>query len=406
MRTHLLSFILLIGLGINGFAQDKTTIEAVNTDISDNLDLEAVASLFAEAKDLEDFEQQLNDPESRYSNLDLNQDGYVDYLRVLEKKKGNVHSITIQAVIGKDSYQDVAYIDVEKDKSGDTRVQIVGDVYMYGPDYIIEPVYVRPPVIYTWFWGPRWSVWHSPWYWGYYPSYWSVWRPYPWHVYHAHIRPMVHVHHHYHYVPYRRSAVCKELSRDVSRKDLAKDRPERAFAQRHDGVKNKYELDNKRGTQTLAKPRPAKDVKTTGKEIRSDWKPSTTRDVKPTQNQSGREVAPADRNTGTGTKVSRTDEAKPRSTPEVRESKPSSNTSTREAKPRTSSESTRSTRTEKPQRVTQPSKPSTPSQPRTSTRSSSSSKPSSTTRSTTRSSSPSKSSSKSTNSSSKSRGDR
>ena len=90
-----------------------------------------------------------------------------------------MHLVTIQAVIGKDQFQDVAVISVEKDDKGETTVQVVGDVYMYGPDYIIQPVYVHPPVIWVWFWGPYYSPWRSPFYWGYYPPYYRPWAPYP-----------------------------------------------------------------------------------------------------------------------------------------------------------------------------------------------------------------------------------
>ena len=37
-----------------------TTARAASYDISDNLDLDAVASIFGESKDLEDFEYRLN----------------------------------------------------------------------------------------------------------------------------------------------------------------------------------------------------------------------------------------------------------------------------------------------------------------------------------------------------------
>jgi len=153
------------------------TVEATDSDISDNLDLEAVASIFGDAKDLEEFEKKLNDPETQISNLDLNEDGEVDYLRVIETSKDNTHLVTIQAVIEKDKYQDVATIDVEKDSKGETQVQVVGDVYMYGPGYIVEPVYVHPPVICVWFWGPLYSPWYSPFYWGFYPPYYHPWHP-------------------------------------------------------------------------------------------------------------------------------------------------------------------------------------------------------------------------------------
>ncbi len=120
----------------NLYAQDVTTVEATDSDISENLDLEAVASVFGESEDLEDFEKRLNDPETQISNLDLNEDGEVDYLRVIESSKEETHLVTIQAVIGEDLFQDVAVIDVEKDSESETQVQVVGDVYMYGPDYI------------------------------------------------------------------------------------------------------------------------------------------------------------------------------------------------------------------------------------------------------------------------------
>ena len=171
-----LVFALFVGLG-NLYAQDVTTVEATDSDISENLDLEAVASIFGEAADLEDFEKKLNDPDTQISNLDLNEDGEVDYLRVVEASKDETHLVTIQAVIAEDQYQDVAVIDVEKGDADETNVQVVGDVYMYGPDYIITPVYVHPPVIVVWFWGPYYNPWRSPYYWGYYPPYYRPWRP-------------------------------------------------------------------------------------------------------------------------------------------------------------------------------------------------------------------------------------
>ena len=77
--------ILFIGLiNYTAISQDVTTIQANSEDISDSLDLEAVASIFGESKDLEDFEKRLNDPKIQILNLDLNNDGEVDYLRVME----------------------------------------------------------------------------------------------------------------------------------------------------------------------------------------------------------------------------------------------------------------------------------------------------------------------------------
>src|SRR5690606_10008487 len=163
----------------SAFAQDKTTVTATSNDISDNLDLRAVASIFGESKDLEDFERRLNDPKTQISNLDLNGDRRVDYLRVIESVEGSSHIIIVQAVLEKDIFQDVATIEVEKGPDNTVQVQVVGDVYMYGDNYIYEPVYVTRPIIYDSFWAGHYRPYWSIWYWGYYPSYYYAWEPYP-----------------------------------------------------------------------------------------------------------------------------------------------------------------------------------------------------------------------------------
>lgn len=216
-------------------ADETITVTATSTDISENLDLKTVAMLFGEAKDLEQFEVMLNNPDSAYSNLDLNGDGEVDYLRVIETADGNKRLVVIQAVLAKDIYQDVASIYLEKDeKKQSVTIQVVGDEYIYGTNYVIEPVYIYQPVIYDWFWGPSWVCWHSPYYWGYYPHW---WRPYHcidpflywdhcyWHHYHRPICSYRHVHHvHHHH---------RHMHQSVRRNDYGHRHPERSFASRN-----------------------------------------------------------------------------------------------------------------------------------------------------------------------------
>ena len=97
------------------WADETITVSAKSTDISEGLDLKVVAKLFAEAKNLEEFETMLNNPDSAFCNLDLNGDGQVDYLRVVETGEGSKRLIVLQAVLAKDIFQDVASIYVEKD---------------------------------------------------------------------------------------------------------------------------------------------------------------------------------------------------------------------------------------------------------------------------------------------------
>ena len=247
--------ILLMLLSVVGFSQEKGTVNAKSSDISDNLDLEAVASVFGECKDLEEFERKLNDPDLQLSNLDLNEDGEVDYLRVVSSSKGNTHVVTIQAVVGDNQYQDVATIDVEKKNDRDTTVQVVGSSWIYGPSYIIEPVYVRPPVIFTWFWGPLYRPWISPWYWGYYPPYFRPWRPYPPYTYRNNIHVHINISNTYRYTNVRRSTNAVNLQNNISRTDMARRYPDRSFQGRNEGVRNRQELNRSRPATPPSKTR-------------------------------------------------------------------------------------------------------------------------------------------------------
>jgi uncharacterized membrane protein YgcG len=231
----------------SSFAQDRTTVNATSSEISDNLDLRAVASIFGDSRDLEDFEQRLNDPKAQISNLDLNYDERVDYLRVIESVEGRSHLIVVQSVLGRDTFQDVATIEVERDRNNRVQVQVVGDVYMYGPNYIYEPVYVHTPVIYSHFWVSSYRPYCSRWYWDYYPTYYTYWTPCPVFRYRHNIGLWINVNHQYNYVNYRRCEVA--YTNYYSRRGNGYERqyPNRSFSHRNSGYANRYELERTRG---------------------------------------------------------------------------------------------------------------------------------------------------------------
>jgi hypothetical protein len=254
MKTKIISFAFIAFFFANPiFAQDKTTINASNSEISDNLDLKAVASIFGESKNLEDFERRLNDPKLKISNLDLNYDNQVDYLRVIESIEGRTHLIIIQAILEKDVFQDVATIEVEKDDNNRMQVQVVGDVYMYGNNYIYEPVYVRTPIIFTYLWVSNYRPYYSSWNWGFYPSFYYYWHPFPIYKYRKNVRTCINYNHRYNYVNVRRSAVAINLHRNLRANSYEVRNPERSFGRRNSSVSNRYELDqNRASTRTRA----------------------------------------------------------------------------------------------------------------------------------------------------------
>ena len=253
MKTKLHTLALVLGLliPIPFFAQDKTTVSATNAEISDNLDLRAVASIFGEAKDLEDFERRLNDPRNKISNLDLNYDRQVDYLRVIEAVENGTHLIILQAVLEKDVFQDVATIEVERDGNNQVQVQVVGNVFMYGPNYIYEPVYMTRPIIYNYFWVHNYHPYHSPYYFNYYPTYYYAWTPYPVYRYRKNIHIHINHHNHYNYHPSRRSTNALAMYQTRRNNGYERKYPEQAFTTRNK-VTNRYELANTRNTGTRA----------------------------------------------------------------------------------------------------------------------------------------------------------
>jgi hypothetical protein len=205
-----------------------------------------VASIFGDSENLEDFEHRLNDPRNRISNLDLNEDGYIDYLRVIETSSDRNSLVVVQAVLDRDIYQDVATIEIERVNNGNPRIQIVGDVYIYGSNYIIEPVFYRTPLIFSFFWGPRYSPWISPYYWNYYPKWYSYYRPYSPFKYRKHIYAHINYENKYRRADSRTIFISGDNFNRVRRSDFANRHPERAFEKRNNGVKNRYELNERR----------------------------------------------------------------------------------------------------------------------------------------------------------------
>ncbi len=182
-------------------------------------------NMFQESETLEGFERSLNDEESMINNLDLNGDNLIDYITVSDFVDGNVHTIVLRAALDRNEQQDVAVFVVEKLQGGAVQIQLIGDEALYGPNYIVEPIYAETsnpgytgktyyrnanvvattyydiaawPMI-RFIYNPRYIGWRSSWYWGYYPSYWRPWRAHYWHYYYGY-----HSHWHDHYYSHYR----------------------------------------------------------------------------------------------------------------------------------------------------------------------------------------------------------
>jgi hypothetical protein len=126
-------------VSLPAFSQAKEDTTALLGLPGDNLDLYAVLTLFQKSKTIEEFEKSLNDDKTGINNLDLNLDKKVDFIKVITKKDGDAFSFILQVDVTKTETQDVALILVSKDKKDKVSIQMVGDVDLYGKDYVIEP---------------------------------------------------------------------------------------------------------------------------------------------------------------------------------------------------------------------------------------------------------------------------
>lgn len=193
-------------------AQDET--EADSTGLpGDNFSLEGAVELFKKAESPEDFEKLLNQEDSKINNLDLNEDGETDYIRVVDNMDGDAHALVLQVAVSEKESQDIAVIEIEKQGNENAILQIIGDEDIYGEQTIVEPFEdeevqsgknkgpnagMAPVriVVNVWLWPsvrfmyrPGYTVWVSPWRWRLYPVWWRPWRPHPWHRYHVYVRP-------------------------------------------------------------------------------------------------------------------------------------------------------------------------------------------------------------------------
>ena len=207
---------------VNLNAQNESGIDSTGLP-GDNFSLQGALQLFQNASSPEDFEKQLNTESNHVNNLDLNGDGDIDYIRVVDKMEKDIHVFILQVPVSETENQDIAVIELEK--TGDTTaiLQIIGDEDIYGEQVIVEPnggeedesddnkgngpnanyEYKNYRVIVNvWSWSPVRFVNRplykprvSPWRWNAYSGWWKPWRPLSWHVWHP-----FHLRHHHSFV--------------------------------------------------------------------------------------------------------------------------------------------------------------------------------------------------------------
>jgi hypothetical protein len=215
-------FIMLLSLiafsSLQAGAQQVSGIDSTGLP-GDHFSLQGALEMFKKAASPEEFEKLINTENNDVNNLDLNGDGEIDYVRVIDKSEGEVHAFVLQVPVSETESQDIAVIELEKNGAESAMVQIIGDEDIYGEQVIIEPdggegetamesyynsgvargpnatgytSYEGPRIVVNvWLWpsvrfvyGPAYRPWASPYRWRNYPGWWRPWRPLGWHAFH------------------------------------------------------------------------------------------------------------------------------------------------------------------------------------------------------------------------------
>ncbi|NRA12415.1 MAG: hypothetical protein HRT57_10730 [Crocinitomicaceae bacterium] len=195
--------ILLLCLSFVASSAMATDIDSTGLE-GDNLDLNAVLEIFKESDSPEDFEKRLNSEGTNVNNLDLNEDGEVDYIRVIDSGDSTSHALTLQVSVNETESQDIAVIEIEETSEDSVQMQVLADVELYGDNYILVPqeksksssvtiVNVRNWRPIRHMYGPKYVFYVSPWRYKHHPKWYRPWKRVKWNVYHGRV-----VHHHGH----------------------------------------------------------------------------------------------------------------------------------------------------------------------------------------------------------------
>ncbi len=142
---------------------------------SEGLDLQAVGALVQKAKNAEQLEKLLNDPGEGVNNLDLNEDGKADYIKVEEYGEGKSRGFSLTTEPSKGEEQEIATIDVESVNDKEAEVEVRGNEQIYGHGHSYHSRYsFTDMLLLSYLFSPH-RYYMSPWGWGAYPGY---YRPY------------------------------------------------------------------------------------------------------------------------------------------------------------------------------------------------------------------------------------
>ena len=142
---------------------------------ADGLDFKLVGTLFqnGQVTDAESLEKELN-KEGGINNLDLDGDKNIDYINVSENT-GTATVKSFDLTTGKkDDPTYIGTVEVEKGTDGKYNIHMSGSEQLYGSGHSYHSSFtptLAEVAFYHWLFSPRPMYYHSPYYYGHYPTY-------------------------------------------------------------------------------------------------------------------------------------------------------------------------------------------------------------------------------------------
>lgn len=158
------------------YSNNSNTDEATSIDdeqfAKENFDLKRVGPIIRKAKSAEEFEYYLNQPDG-INNLDLNGDGYADYISVEEFPYSNDYErgLSMYTNFGPNDIQELGTVVFYRDepRHPGARILLTGDQHLYGDNVYYETNWLDQTIGLVTSLFTDHHVYRSPYYYDYYP---------------------------------------------------------------------------------------------------------------------------------------------------------------------------------------------------------------------------------------------
>ena len=166
---------------VQDYQPSKVSVTPEVANLGDNLNLQALGELVKNSTSAQDIEDKLNQNGS-INNLDLNNDGSVDYIKVTEYGSGNQRGFSFTVDVASGQTQEIATIEVARG-SNNAQMNIQGNQQLYGNNGYYQSHYsLTDLMIMHYLFAPH-RPYYSPYHYGYYPSYYHSYRSRPYSSY-------------------------------------------------------------------------------------------------------------------------------------------------------------------------------------------------------------------------------